>query len=103
MIVNREPLTMIEVQESIKILPEGEKKTQIETFLKQFCKTTPEQAKKIKEECKKLDLIKIKSEHLIKLIDMLPEDSSDIYKIFSDVNLNEDEINKILDIVKNSK
>src|SRR3989338_509217 len=41
--------------------------------------------------------------YIVKIVDLLPEDASDINKIFSDISLNEDEVNKILGIVKNSK
>ena len=57
----------------------------------------------IKSELEKLDLIKLKEEHIIKIIDIFPQDASDLNKIFTDVSLNEDETNKILEIVKNSK
>ena len=47
--------------------------------------------------------LKIKKDHVVKIIDLLPADASDLNKIFIDVNVNEDEINKILEIIKNSK
>ena len=72
-------------------------------FLKKFLKTKPEQAKKLKEGLEKLDLLKMKREHLVKIIDLLPTDATDLNKIFVDVSLTEDEINKILEVVKNSK
>ena len=50
-----------------------------------------------------MDLLKLKREHLVKIIDLLPEDSSDLNKVFTDVSLNEDENNKILELVKSSK
>ena len=49
---------------------------------------------------KKLDSMKIKKEHIVKIINLLPADSSDLNKIFTDVSLDEDETNKILEIVK---
>ena len=103
MIIERTPLNLNEVQEILKDIPDSEKKDNIEVFLKKFLKTKPEQAKKIKDGLDKLDLLKIKREHLVKIIDMLPEDASDLNKIFTDVSLNEDETNKILEIVKHSK
>jgi DNA-directed RNA polymerase subunit F len=101
MITERTPLNLNEVKEILKDIPDSERKEQMEQFLKKFLKTKNEQAKKIREELEKLDLLKIKKEHIVKIIDMLPEDASDINKIFADVSLNEDEINKILEIVKN--
>ena len=103
MILERTPINMNEVEEIVKELPDDEKKQEIELFLKKFLKTKINQAKKIKKELENLDLMKIKGEHVVKIIDMLPEDASDLNKIFIDISLNEHEINKILEIVKNSK
>ncbi len=103
MILERTPLNLNEVEKIIEDSPENEKKEEMRQFLKKFLKTKPEQAKKIKESLEKLDLLKIKREHLVKIIDLLPADSTDLNKIFVDISLNEDEINKILEVVKNSK
>ena len=103
MILDRTPLCMNEVEEIIKEIPDSEKKQALEVFLKKFLETKPTQVKKIKDSLEKLDSVKIKREHAVKIIDMLPKDASDLNKIFTDVGLNENEINKILEIVKNSK
>ena len=103
MILDRTPLNMNEVHEILKEIPDGSKKQEMESFLKKFVKATPAQAKKIKEELDRIDLLKLKREHIVKIIDMLPEDASDLNKIFIDVSLSEDETSKILEIVKNSK
>ena len=103
MILERTPINMNEVEEIVKELLDDEKKQEIELFLKKFLKTKINQAKKIKKELENLDLMKIKRDHIVKIIDMLPEDASDLNKIFIDISLNEHEINKILEIVKNSK
>ena len=103
MILDRTPLNMNEVELAIKDIADSEKKQEIELFLKKFLKTKAGSAKKIKEALEKLDSIKIKREHIVKIVDLLPNDNSDLNKIFTDVSLNEDENNKILEIVKNSK
>ncbi|MEM0465144.1 MAG: hypothetical protein QXW97_00385 [Candidatus Pacearchaeota archaeon] len=102
MIIDRTPISLNEVEEILKKIPDGNKKEEMEIFLKKFLKTKNEQAKKIKEQLEKLDLIKIKQEHIVKIIDLLPSDAFDLNKIFIDVSLNEDETNKILEIVKSS-
>ena|SRR3989338_1030582 len=103
MILERTPLNMNEVEEILKDIPESDKKEQMQLYLKKFLKTKTGQGKKIKEDLEKLDLLKLKKEHIAKIIDILPEDASDLNKIFVDISLNEDETNKILEIVKNSK
>jgi len=103
MILDRTPLNLNEVQDLLKDVAEGERKEEMEIYLKKFLKTKPVQAKKIKDELETLDLIKVKREHLVKIIDLLPQDATDLNKIFVDVSLTEDETNKILEIVKGSK
>jgi len=103
MILDRQPLNLNEVQEILKDIPENEKKEQMEIYLKKFLKTKPAQAKKIKQDLASLDLLKLKNEHIVKIIDLLPNDASDLNKIFTDVSLSEDETNKILEVIKNSK
>jgi len=103
MILDRTPLNLNEVKDIVEDSPDSDKKEEMTQFLKKFLKTKPEQAKKIKEGLEKLDLLKMKREHLVKIIDLLPADASDLNKIFIDVSLTEDEINKILEVIKNSK
>jgi len=103
MILDRQPLNFNELHEILKNVEDNEKKIEVEAYLKKFLKTKSLLAQKIKQELESLDLLKIKREHLVKIIDLLPEDNSDLNKIFSDVSLTEDENNKILEIIKNSK
>jgi len=102
MILERTPLTLNEVEEILKDLPESEKKQEMDLFLKKFIKIKSSEASKMILELEKLDLVKLKKEHIIKIVDLLPEDTSDIIKIFNDLSLSEDETNRILDIVKKS-
>ena len=103
MIIDRTPLCMNEVEKLLIEIPENERKDEIKVFLKKFLKTKESHAIKIKKELEKSDILKIKREHIVKIIDLLPEDASDLNKIFMDVSLNEDETNKILEIIKKSK
>ncbi|MEM4230865.1 MAG: hypothetical protein QXF25_03250 [Candidatus Pacearchaeota archaeon] len=98
MIIKQEPLSMAEVRKIIK-----DEKTDLEKFIKCFVKIKPEDAEKMRKELEGLGLLKMKPEHIITIINLLPEDASDVNKIFIDVGLNEDEINKILEVVKKYK
>ena len=103
MILDRQPLNLNEAQEILENVSDSDKKEEMKIYLKKFLKTKSERAKKIKDELEKADLLKLKREHIVKIADLLPEDASDLNKIFTDVSLNEDETNKILELVKNTK
>jgi DNA-directed RNA polymerase subunit F len=101
MIKNSEPLSMSEVVEYVKKSEEGE--TEIIGFINKFNKLKPKEARELKKEIEKLEMIKIKPEYAIKIIDVLPETAEELNKIFVDVSLDEDETKKILETIKKFK
>lgn len=101
MIKNRTPLSMAESLEFIK--GDGEREKEIRKFIKDFTKTGPEEAKKIRKKIEDLNLLKVKPKNIASLIDIMPGNSEDLNKIFSDVNLDEDETNKIFEALEEFK
>ena len=66
-------------------------------------KLSPKEAKKLKQKLEDLDLMKLRAEHIVKIIDLMPEKAEDLNKIFTDMGLDEDETKKILETVKEFK
>jgi|TARA_Y100000310_G_scaffold167546_2_gene167432 DNA-directed RNA polymerase subunit F len=97
MIKNNNPLSMAEALEYI------EKDSETSKFVKDFTKLNPKEAKKFREKLENLDLMKLKPEHMVKIVDIMPEDKEDLNKIFIGISLNEDEEKKILDTIEEFK
>jgi len=97
MIKEQTPLTYAEV---LELVGEGEKAKKNKDFIKIFYKIKPSDANKLKVELSKLELLKIKEEHIINIVNFLPQDATDLIKILPDVSLDQEEITKILDVVK---
>jgi len=95
-ILQKTPITLAEVKEIVDKL---EEKEEIKKYLKKFTKLPKEKAKKLAEEIKSLQNQKIREEDIIKIVDFLPKDAEDLNKIFTEMTLNEEEINAILEIV----
>ncbi|MBU1129451.1 MAG: hypothetical protein KJ949_02350 [Nanoarchaeota archaeon] len=98
MIKNNDPLSMAEA--SAYVGKNSDSDTDLAGFIKKFTKMKPKEVAELKKEIQELDLVKVNPRHLSKIIDLMPEDKEDIMKIFVDIGLNEDETNKILDIIK---
>ena len=47
--------------------------------------------------------MRVKQEHIVKIIDLMPENAEELNKIFVDSSLDEDETKKILETVKEFK
>ncbi len=101
MIKDKKPVTLAEAREILKS-SEGERVKATADFIKKFTKLSSAEALKLKKELMELDIVKLKEEDIVKIIDFMPEDAEDLRKIFSgyDISLEQDEITKILQILK---
>ena len=98
MIKYRDPISMTESLEFIEESKDDE--SDVKKFIKKFVKLKPEEGKKMREKLNSLNLIKMKNEHISKIIDILPENKESLNKIFIEISLDEDEAKKILDVVE---
>ena len=94
------PLSMIEVKE---IVGDSEENQEISSFIKKFVKMDKKKVEELGKELRSLGILKVKEEHIVKMIDILPEDASDLNKIFVESSLDQDETNKIIDTIKKYK
>lgn len=101
MIKERKLITLAEAKEMLKEI-KTDKAQAVLAFIKKFTKISAKDALKLKEQLSGLGLTKLKEEEIIMLVNFMPKDASDVRKIFtgSDINLDQDEIKKILSIFK---
>lgn len=95
MIMKSEPISAAEAKEYLRKEQEN-----LKNFIGKLTKLSPKQAKDFREKLEALNLMKVNSRHIPKIIDLLPASSEEINKIFTDVSLDENEANKIIEIVK---
>lgn len=96
-IINKRPVTMTEVALNLKDVDENKP---IHNYIKKFKSLDKQKSEKLVESVRALNNPKIKEEDIVKVADFLPRDSEDVNKIFTEVSLNEEEINSILQIMK---
>ena len=92
---------MAEVMKYLK--EDTEREVELKKFIKKFTKMSPEKAKELRKKLDELNLLKIKSEHIAKIIDVMPDSPESLNKIFNDVSFDEDESKKIFQILKEFK
>lgn len=97
MIKESRPVSMAEV---VNLVGDSEKATEIKKFVKGFDVLSFEKAKELEEALRGLDLIKLKDEHIVKIVDFVPTDAAELNKVIIEVSLETDEVNKILEITK---
>ena len=56
-------------------------------FLKKFTKLKKEEAEAFLKKLEDLNLLKLRLEHCVKIVDLMPENEDELNKIFTDVSL----------------
>lgn len=100
MIKEMKQVSMAEAKKILGSLGDSEKKKQVETFIKKFSKIKLDDAESLRKDLEALNLIKLKPENIVKIIETLPEDAQDLNRVFVDISLDEDETNRILETIK---
>jgi len=75
MIKNAESISMAEAIEYVKKNENSE--SDIKGFIKKFTKLSQKEAKELRKSLEKLELMKLKTENISKIIDIIPENAED--------------------------
>ncbi|PIO00333.1 hypothetical protein COT72_01350 [archaeon CG10_big_fil_rev_8_21_14_0_10_43_11] len=105
-IIQKEPLTIAEVQNALSKRADAERNYEqklVWEHVSKFKKLGVREARKLVEELQKLELRRLKDEHIIQIVDVLPKNLKELKSIFATAkfNLHEDEYKQIIDVVKN--
>ncbi|MEM4703406.1 MAG: DNA-directed RNA polymerase subunit F [Candidatus Pacearchaeota archaeon] len=101
MIKRAEAISLCEVKE-ILAKEDSEKAKNLLKFIKKFSKASTSKAKEIKKELEALNIFGLRQEEIVKIVDLMPEDTEDLRKILvsSELSLKQDETQKILEIIQ---
>ena len=94
------PLTLVEAKE---LVDKNEGMEALGPYFKKYIKIKEKDVEEMKKELLQLKNHKMKEGDLVKIIDLLPEDASEVNKIFTDVSLDENEIKQVTNIVAKHK
>lgn len=101
MIKNREALSIGEAMEYMK--DSKGSAAELSGFMKKFSKISVKDSKNLRKKLEDLKIIKMDEKHISKIIDLMPENEEELNKIFVGVSLDEDEVKKTLDAIKEFK
>jgi len=101
MIIKNDSLSMAEAQDYVK--GAEVENPEILSFISKFTEMKGKDAIEMRQKIKDLDLIQIGDSHIVKIIDLMPATKEEILKILINVNVNEEDTKKILDIVSEFK
>ncbi len=76
-IISEEPMGMVELKEEIKRIKKRDKEPsfrvgKVEEYLNIFVDLNPKQAEELEEKIKKLNVPRLKNDHIKKIVDVLP-------------------------------
>ena len=103
-IISEKPLTMAEVKEELEKIKKRDKELNFraqktEEYLNQF--VTVKKGKELVEKLEKLDIPRLKEQHIYKIVDLLPKTVKNLKMILQEytITVNNDNLKKIVDAV----
>ncbi len=106
-IVNEEPITLSEtasILEKIKKRDKDVNERGIKTveYIAKITKKTEKEVKEIREKINKAEIPRLKSKHIVKIIDIMPKDIDSLKTLFTSepITLKQEELNKVLECLK---
>ena len=104
--ISQTPITLAELKEEVGKIKQRDKEpsiriTRMEDYLNAFVEITPKQGKELHAAITKLEINRLKDEHICKIVDLLPKTANELKLIMqgSAVSLTNDAINKIVEKV----
>jgi len=99
MIKNQKALSLVESTEYASL----NEKVNLKAYAKKFTKLDLKDAKEIRIKIERLGLVKLDEKSISKIIDILPDTAEDLHKVVFGINFDDDEIQKIINIIKEFK
>ena len=97
MIKQKQALTLVDVAD---LAGDSENAVKIKAFVKKFKGVDLAKAKKLKESLIDLDLVKLKEEDIVSIINFMPQDAEDLNKVLAEVSLNAEETERVLNAIR---
>jgi len=106
-VISETPVTMAELKENLARIKARDKElsfrsNRTEEYLNQFVLLSAKEAEKLKGELEKLEIPRVKPEHLIKIVDLLPTTPEEVKTVLSgySVTISNENCKRIGDLVK---
>ena len=106
-ILSEEPMSIYDVQQALEMIKKrdaelGFRAAKTDEYLQKFAKLDEKKAAELKKKLEELAISRVKSEHIAKLIDVLPADADDVKLVMSmySVTITNENAAKIADVIK---
>jgi|SRR3989338_1300912 len=105
-IIKETPITMVELKQEVEKIKKKEKEPNLriqktEEYLNLFVHLKPEEEKGLKEKLNKLDIPRLKEEHINKIIDILPVDIEDLKTLLQGytITVSKENMQKLIEVM----
>lgn len=106
-ILEENPITMLEMREKLDKIEKRDKELNFRSnktkgYLDALMLAEKDHLEEKRKKLKNLDIQRLRDRHIVKLLDIMPEDMDDLKILFAGENLtlNEEDLNKILETLK---
>ena len=106
-VIDETPISSIELKEKLEAIKKrdkeiGNRATKTVEYLNTFVNLKPKDAEEIKKKVINLNIPRLRDRHIVKIIDIMPQDIESLKLLFTgeNVTIKQEDLNKILEAIK---
>ncbi|SRR3989338_8068661 len=102
-IIEENPVSMLRVKEIFSKKKElSERENRLKDYINVFCKLDKKKEEELRKKLNSLNVSRLKERHIVKIIDVLPEDMDDLKVLVAGepLGLKQEDMKKIVEVVK---
>ena len=107
-VIKEEPITMAELKDELKAIKKRDEELNFraektEEYLQQFSSLKKKDAKDLCKKIEELDIPRLKAEHIVKIVDIMPKTADEVKSILQGytITVSKDNLKKIADVIPN--
>lgn len=108
-IIKENPISVVELKEELSKIKKRDKEPNLrvqktEDYINLFAHLSPEKEKELREKIAKLDIPRLKDEHINKIIDILPKDVEELKTVLQGytITVSKENIQKITEVINDN-
>ena len=106
-IIEEKPINMVELKNKMALIKKRDQElnfrsNKVQEYLNTFVTLTEKEAKELKKKMEELNISRLKDRHIVKVLDIMPEDLDGLKALFAgeNITIKQEDLARILEIIK---
>ncbi len=106
-VIEEKPISMVELKNKIALIKKRDQElnfrsNKVQEYLNAFVTLTEKEANELKKKMEELNISRLKDRHIVKVLDIMPEDLDGLKALFAgeNITIKQEDLTRILEVIR---